>query len=238
MTINIHENGCTFCNECNGRKELSYFERVFAKKYGIQDRTAWDTSCFRVVPTLGSFVPGYLLVIPREHALSFLSLTSSHLSELDDLEKELSAFIRTMYHKGYIIFEHGSSDESNVGGMSVVHAHIHVIPCDTAIMPHSKAYTFRSFNSFHEAAAYYAANQSGAPYLLCKDTDGKVYLSFAENIPSQYFRNLVCDLIAEKGTGNWKAYPYVDHIKQTLADVERYRRNIKENNSYGTYDTE
>ena len=232
MTLDRYDSnryGCTFCHECNGRKELSYFDRVFAKTYGITDRTVMDTEKFTVLPTLGSFVPGYLLIIPKQHALSFLSLSREHLEELRAIERELEAMIGAIYQKGYIMFEHGSSDEQNVGGMSVVHAHIHVIPCDTAVMPHCGAYTFSSFDSFLEASAYYAKNKSGAPYLLCQDTDGKVYLSFAENIPSQYFRNLVCDLIAEPGRGNWKTDPFIDTIKQTLADVMHYRCKTKEN---------
>ena len=220
---NIHENGCTFCNECNGRKELSYFEKAFARKYGIPDRTVMDTPCFTVLPSLGSFVRGYLLIIPKQHALSFLSLSHEHLSELDTIESKIAAFFKKIYGKKYILFEHGSSDESNVGGMSVVHAHIHMLPCTTAIMPYSKEYTYLSFDSFAEASEYYRANAFGRPYLLCKDIDGRIYLSFAEKIPSQYFRSLVCDLIAEHGTGNWKVYPYIDNIKHTVADAAEYR---------------
>ena len=78
----VNDNGCPFCNEFNGRKELSYFEIMFGAKYDIEERCILETDNFSCVPSIGSFVEGYILVIPKKHYLSALTMPETHLNEI------------------------------------------------------------------------------------------------------------------------------------------------------------
>lgn len=40
--MNVNDNGCTFCNEFNGRKDLSYFENTFGLKNSIEKRSIFE----------------------------------------------------------------------------------------------------------------------------------------------------------------------------------------------------
>src|SRR5207253_952486 len=55
---------CDFCDEFAGG-----LRNAFAKLYGdlIQARTLVATKEFRVIPSLGQIVEGYLLVVPAKH---------------------------------------------------------------------------------------------------------------------------------------------------------------------------
>ena len=217
----VNDNGCPFCNEFNGRKDLSYFEVMVGSKYGIAQRRVFETEHFACVPSIGSFVEGYLLVIPKRHFLSSLVMPASYIEELLSVIPSISNFYSAVYHKKLVMYEHGAANEQNVGGMSVVHAHLHFVPCSQQIITKCPEFSFIKFQSLSEASEYYSAHQN-RPYLLLKDVDGNFYVSMSDKIPSQYFRKRVCDVCGMPGTGDWKEYPYVDHIKKTLAAAKKF----------------
>lgn len=224
--MQVNDNGCPFCNEFNGHKELSYFEVMFGSVYGIDQRCIFETEHFACVPSIGSFVEGYLLVIPKQHFLSSLVMPASYTPELLSIISLISNFYDRTYHKHMIMYEHGTATTQKVGGMSVVHAHLHFVPCSQQIITKFPEFSFLKFQSFSEAAEYYSRNQD-SPYLLLKDVDGCLYFSTSDKIPSQYFRKRVCDLCGMPGTGDWKKYPYVEHIKKTLAAAKCFDFNHK-----------
>lgn len=217
----VNDNGCPFCNEFNGRKELSYFEIMFGAKYDIEERCILETDNFSCVPSIGSFVEGYILVIPKKHYLSALTMPETHLNEILSISRILSNFYSNYYHQNFLIFEHGTSNIKNVGGMSVVHAHLHFVPCSVQVISLLSEFDFLKFESLWAAQEYYLKNDT-APYLLLKDIDDSYYLAISENIPSQYFRKKVCDICSIKGTGDWKGYPYIDNIKKTLTAARQF----------------
>jgi len=227
--MQVNDNGCPFCNEFNGHKELSYFEIMFGLKYGIIKRCIFETEHFACVPSIGSFVEGYLLVIPKQHFLSSLVMPTAYMPELLSIISLISKFYDKAYHKDMIMYEHGTKNAQKVGGMSVVHAHLHFVPCSQQIVTKCPEFSFLKFLSFSEAAEYYSMNKD-YPYLLLKDIDGNLYFSISDEIPSQYFRKRICDLCGTPGTGDWKKYPYIDHIKKTLATAMNFDFKISTKN--------
>jgi ATP adenylyltransferase len=92
----------------------------------------WDvellrTTNFAVVPSLGSLVPGWLLVVPKRPALNFSELTSNEKQELESLLVRIRAHL---HRPGYVVheFEHGSRYLGSVMGCGVDQAHLHVVP--------------------------------------------------------------------------------------------------------------
>ena len=118
--MGIKKLGC-YARKFHGRKELSYFEIMFGAKYDIEERCILETDNFSCVPSIGSFVEGYILVIPKKHYLSALTMPETHLNEILSISRILSNFYSNYYHQNFLIFEHGTSNIKNVGGMSVAH---------------------------------------------------------------------------------------------------------------------
>lgn len=222
----VNDNGCPFCNEFNGHKELSYFEIMIGSPYGITERRVFETKNFVCVPSIGSFVEGYLLVIPKRHYLSTLMLPEDNLKELQLIISVLSNFYKEKYKQSFLIYEHGTSTSEKVGGMSVTHAHLHFLPCSMRIISSLSEFEFLKFESLLAVKDYYS-HVNGGPYLLLKDNDNSYYLSITENIPSQYFRKKVCDICSMKGTGNWKEFPYIENIKKTLTATKQFELQKK-----------
>ena len=90
--MKVNEYGCPFCNEFNGKKHLSYFENTIGTRYGINKRCVLETKNFVSIPSIGSFVEGYLLIVPRKHFLSFLSMPFYYTEELNSIITCLSDF--------------------------------------------------------------------------------------------------------------------------------------------------
>ncbi len=69
---------------------------------------------FVAVPTLGHFVPGWLLIIPRKHYICVGSLSVQLRDELKELKIEAERLLSSIY--GPIVkFEHGPSTKSTAG---------------------------------------------------------------------------------------------------------------------------
>lgn len=220
--MNIYDNGCPFCNEFNGHFELSYFWNAYGKKRNIDERCVFETDNFACVPPLGSFCEGYLLIVPRFHYLSMLTMPLDLLLELKTILTVVSRFIKENYKKNTVFFEHGSSSISNPGGMSVVHAHIHCVPCSEIEASYLHEVVFLNFPSIDDVKRYWEKTTHNNPYLLYLDTFGKVFFHEGEHIPSQYMRRIMCNIIRGDDTWNWKQYPYLDNIRKTVEIAKEY----------------
>jgi len=214
--MKVNENGCPFCNEFNGHKELSYFEVTYGARYEINNRCLFQTNLFACVPSIGSFVEGYVLVVPKKHYLASLRMPQDYLQELQMIIDALDKYYVNCYRSSFVAYEHGTSNEENVGGMSVVHAHVHFAPCNSAVIKLCPEFKFIKFDSLINASEYYRKSGDERPYLLLRDIDNAYYLTFSNNIPSQFFRKRVCDIIGQTGKGDWKEHPFIDNIKKTL----------------------
>ena len=84
-----------------------------------------QTERFAALPTFGSFVPGYVLVVPHAHVLSFGQLSLAELDEAEDLVRELSDRIAAAYGEPVLGFEYGNNLP---GGRRIGHAHWHLLP--------------------------------------------------------------------------------------------------------------
>jgi diadenosine tetraphosphate (Ap4A) HIT family hydrolase len=83
------------------------------------------TPGFVAVPTYGCFVPGYLLIVPRRHVLSFGRLDQAALAEAQTLIDELAARLQAVYGLPVLGFEYGIS---TTGVRRIEHAHWHLLP--------------------------------------------------------------------------------------------------------------
>lgn len=77
------------------------------------------------MPTLGAFVPGYLLVVPRTHVLAFGQLDAATLAETEGLIAALSARLTAVYDLPILAFEYGLAAP---GMRRIEHAHWHLLP--------------------------------------------------------------------------------------------------------------
>ncbi len=140
---------------------------------------------FIVMPCIGPFVPGHVIVVSRAHRPSFASLGESTLLEYERLLEDCGG---NKHYKNALEAEHGSCN-AHKAGACVVHAHMHWLPglghTETVF---GNTETIATIKSWHELSRFL-----GHPYIAIRGTSRTIRVIRAVGLPSQFIRRLLCD---------------------------------------------
>lgn len=183
-----------------------------------QSRFVVETRSFAAFPTFGCFTPGYLLIVPRDHVLSFGQLGPDALAEADEILAELAGRISRVYDMPVLGFEYGNN---LAGGRRITHAHWHLLPSEVGLAGWLHA---RMAGNRIESLTDLPLSADSS-YIAVRDQDGRLW-SFP--VPNQVpqvvrLRRLVADLdprIASQDW-DWASRNFDDLIRQTVADLPR-----------------
>jgi diadenosine tetraphosphate (Ap4A) HIT family hydrolase len=212
VSSNLSPDGgqCEFCSEFAAGTANS-----FAARYGDQlhDRTILDDGQFRIMPSLGQIVPGYLLVVPTRHYCAFADMSVEELTTAEALKTHLSGQLRSAYGD-CLFFEHGART-SESGGCGISHAHLHAVPFPKEKDPAKKitqAFAFEEISSLVELKRI----QPERSYLYYEAVRGKRYVLYPPFIPSQYIRRLLAEALGTK-EWDWRQCGKEERFLTTLA---------------------
>ena len=184
-------------------------------------RPVWDipvleSSNFVALPSLGSLVEGWLLLVPREHYISMGALPVALSPEMEEMKAQLSDQVRSRFGE-VCVFEHGPAFASRKVGCSVDHAHLHIVPLTFDIeeaarpfMPHDSEWSRASWSECREA---YLA---GRDYLYFEQPLGSGCISMHRDFGSQVFRKAIASQIGRPGDFNWREFPELDTVARTI----------------------
>jgi len=210
---------CEFCDEFSGGTRNSFAEHYHDEQGG---RTILETNGFKVVPSLGQIVRGYLLLIPRDHYCALADLPAELLWELEQLKKMLVGSLRSKYGD-YVLFEHGARTE-NSGGCGISHAHLHAVPLSAE---KDLLQTLRA--SFRHQQISGISGLRGIPtgcsYLYYEDVRGDCHVFYPTFLPSQYMRRLIAERLGVENW-DWRIRGREDSVLVTGADVSRILRDV------------
>ena len=111
----------------------SRFADLVSGKLGssrIADTIVFSTEKHIVVPTLGSILPFWFLVIPRLHTLNYAAQPHSTRVELSLIIRKLRSLMKAA--EDPLVFEHGPAQPDSVVGCGCDHAHMHVLFAETS----------------------------------------------------------------------------------------------------------
>jgi ATP adenylyltransferase len=175
------------------------------------------TSRYVVVPSIGSLIEGWILIVPRRHVIVLAELDNQERSEFSRIVQHVDKLVRSRYGPT-VHFEHGPAEAGKAGGCGVDHAHLHVVPfryslrVEAAKHPLWMRLDWTEVVDVHSAVAAHAA---GLDYLYLREVDGTAWLSTATAIPSQLFRRILADRLALTGW-DWKSHPRPEVAVRTL----------------------
>lgn len=168
------------------------------------------------VPTYGCFVPGYLLIVPRAHVLSFGQLAEGALSEAQTLVDELAERLQEVYALPVLGFEYGLAAR---GVRRIEHAHWHLLPSTANLTgfldERLSARTVASLVSLPGEGSYIAVRG--------QDADLRVYDVGDATAAHQRIRLrrtvAALDPRVDAATWDWAGYRCADLIRATVADL-------------------
>ncbi len=208
-------NKCSFCSEITMDEENNLFNTMVSQYINMSHRFLYKTKNWLLIPALGSFIAGYLLIITEKHFLSIGSVPTYLLLELECLLQTVDSLLKNIYKLSTIAFEHGAVTDENLGGCCVNHTHLHILPYNGDILPDiiDDGFEVRKIDSFYDLKMQYLSHK---PYIFYQNNHGIKYIIEGKNIPSQYIRQILADKLGVLENWNWKEYIGIDYIVDTF----------------------
>lgn len=199
---------CELCRE--------FTSRICPYLVPERNRILYENDKFVVLPSLGSFIEGYLLLFPKVHLPSIAQLDRRDLLELECLLNKVTKIITSEYGKP-LVFEHGSLSSANRAGASIDHAHLHVVPCNVDLLQVlDSKFKPEELNCWSDLILW-----RDRPYLLTQSQAGKILIcEVRENLPSQFLRRHLATELNRSDLWNWRIYIGLEEISKTLARFE------------------
>jgi ATP adenylyltransferase len=183
------------------------------------DTILLKTSDFVVVPTRGSIVPNWVLVIPINSAINmqaaFQESGCPPLLMLQRIADNLGVSASEM-----IWFEHGASVLNSQTGCGVDYAHLHVLLVPSFNFSDFKSETFDAHQHEWSETKSHEVYETIAP-----NTDYYIFgcgdVAFVErtgrSLGSQFFRKIVANLTGKNSAWNYKTHEFDENVSKTIA---------------------
>lgn len=188
------------------------------------DKVLFESPSLVAMPSIGSLVPGWMLVITKEHFLCMAELPDDQLTELQTLTSEVEAAVSQRFGE-CVIFEHGPGKPGESVGCGVDHAHLHVVPTTFDLARGATELAEKTLIWQHVAGLEpaRAPHQSGMPYLYLRQRHLH-WLATADSIESQLFRKVIAHRVGKSELWNWRDHPEPHIAANTIEALSRWQR--------------
>lgn len=215
-----NENNCKYCSYCaelNSSIEESYFLLLISDYFKNKSRYLFESKYFVVFPSVGSLVPGHILVVPKRHTTAMAYLDEKEISSLNAIVKILSDILGGVYDKNIICLEHGAIKLTDSTGICVDHAHFHLVPTNLPILKQINL-KMNKIKLQELSKLQTMCNE----YILVSQGIENFFFSVVDNIPSQFLRKIVFDGENLSGHWNWREDQRISLMQQTIHDISQY----------------
>jgi diadenosine tetraphosphate (Ap4A) HIT family hydrolase len=185
-----------------------------------------ETENFFVVPTIGSMgIEGYVLICSKRHHMGIGDIPGGQHQELEDLLRRTRAALRSVYGVDPVVFEHGPRTARLKGGVTLDHAHLHVVPAPVTIVKPLVSHLrrergaedgigVRRVEGFGRLREIYQARR--ASYLLAEDAEeGRHVIEVKFPVPSQFIRHFLAHRMGLT-EWDWREHPQPETFARTL----------------------
>ena len=188
-------NDCIFCN--------LDFDKV-------ENTVICETKNFRVIPSVGSLLDGYVLIVTKNHINSLSELTDEQKVEYENLVSEILQIFQKVYGRTPILFEHGTPNiQNSMSATSIIHAHSHIVNFkfknESEIL---EKYNFISIQNFKDVKR--------ENYIYYVSDNETKYVSYNFDSISQLMRILIANEIDKGEQYNWRKFDFKENIVTML----------------------
>lgn len=180
----------------------------------IENTIIEETKYFYILPTLGSLVDGYVLIVTKRHINSMSELNDNELEEYKTIITKYQNLFNKVYNKTPIVFEHGTPNQnSKMKANSVTHAHTHIVNInfknEKEIL---EKYNFKEINNLKEIET----NKNYIKYIY----NNIIYITYNFPSVSQLMRILIAEELNYKDKFDWKKERFDENIISTIEKIK------------------
>jgi diadenosine tetraphosphate (Ap4A) HIT family hydrolase len=199
---------CQFCLEFQGMTDAVYWTLA---ENNPPDRTIHRTKNFRVIPPLGQFVEGAVLIVSERHVPSCSLFSDEEFDELAELMAATEKILGGLYSPP-VFFEHGPPPDLSKGTCCVDHAHVHAFP--VAVDVHAFLRT-RLPGTEISGLREMRSRKSGSGGYLFLQQQGRKYFYECGVIPSQMIRQIIAGELGVPERWHWRSYLGLPEMRST-----------------------
>ena len=203
----VHQ--CPFCIELEGGNQSIFAEMIQDR---LDSRVVYQDEDFVLMPPLGEFMEGGLLLLTRSHIPSFAYLSSELLDRLEHLLSVICRELTARWGVPPLVFEHGPAPEHSKGVCCVDHAHLNIFPARVAVHLHLVQRMAMHVHSLSELAKLRCAEFG---YLFVQENDGTRRAYDGQLAPTQLVRRIITSQLGLAERWHWRDYPGYDELVAT-----------------------
>ncbi|OQW38221.1 MAG: hypothetical protein A4E20_17150 [Nitrospira sp. SG-bin2] len=185
----------------------------------IWNKPLFESPNFVALPSLGSLVEGWLLLVSKTHLISYGAMPDAQIEEMNEFKDFLCSILKQCYGP-VTAFEHGPSMASRSVGCGVDHAHLHLVPL--AFDLEAEVSPFLPANSrWIEAGIKECqdAHGRGEDYLYLEQPIGIGRIVTHDALGSQLFRRAIAMRIGVRDQYNWREYEHLPTVMATILSL-------------------
>lgn len=188
------------------------------------NRALFESENFVAVPSLGALVEGWLLIVPREHAICVGALSPSRLSEFNQFKREVSKHLVSSYGDHIYAFEHGPCGPNRTAGCGVDHAHAHLVPLDFDLIAAARPYMPEGVSWVHASWSECTKALDGElDYLFVEEPEGSGHIAVADRFGSQILRKTIAAATGKRDEFDWRSNPMHESTLRTIDRISMTR---------------
>lgn len=202
-TLNM--NGlCRFCSAGRGAA------------VGRADEPLVRTANYFAIPSIGSLVPGWLLICPYDHRPNLATAYADR--ELTELRMRLADILSRQFAAPVKMFEHGAVLAGSSTGCGVDHAHLHLVPIDIDLLGHQDG---QEKHNWSRAPMSSIERVVGASEYLVYSADASakdpiVDVALPSKPISQFFRRAIARGLRRPEEYDYRTHPQVVNTLRTV----------------------
>ena len=189
----------------------------------------WDTILaesneFVVVPTKGSIVPFWVLLVPKTFFLNFAQLGRNEMHSPYEMVASIAGHFKA---SSFLWFEHGASMIGSATGCGVDHAHIHILLRPSFSLSDMHAEAVLSSNvDWAEVLPHDAYNQieSNQDYYVCGDGTSTL-VAQGKSLGRQFFRKVIANLANIPEEWDYQRFYHLPNVVKTIDALEARQLN-------------
>ncbi len=202
------------CSLCIATRDIS----DDIKNIPIENTRLLISSNFVVMPCVGPFTEGQLMIVGKEHIPNLSKMSLDQLVECFDLISLVSKKTGELYSNDILYAEHGAFNDVQKSGACVVHTHIHCIPG----FEKDEATFIKVLPLLYEGFDKSEILRLSIPYILTiTGNDNLIHIYDASDVPSQMIRKILLSNRGIMDDWNWRVNHRFDLIENT---VERWTK--------------
>lgn len=185
------------------------------------DKKIGESRFFIAIPSQGSLVPGWVLILPRRTIISMVEMNEDERCDYQIFVREVLERLEANFGP-VTMFEHGASHTGSIMGCGVDHAHVHLVPLDFNLAKEAASDTSIGLTwcEITEKMNLAERVRPGQHYMTITIPTGRTFLSVGGAPTSQYLRKLIAARLDKGRRWDYNAHPYVDNVLETLVRLD------------------